>query len=55
MTTSPVTPNMSGRPTSPFSALVRNHIAAHGLRWAVQQYRVKHGLTALEFRIFAGV
>ena len=55
MTTSPVTPNMSGHLTTPFTALVRSHIAAHGLRWAVRQYRVKHGLTALEFRIFAGV
>ena len=55
MTTSLINRNMTGRPTVPFSELVRDSIAAHGLAWAVRAYRVKHGLTAFEFRIFAGI
>lgn len=46
---------MHGTPTVPFSTLVQNTIAVHGLAWSVRHYRVKHGLTALEFRIFAGI
>ena len=38
-----------------FSQMVQNTIETHGLRFAVRYYRVKHGLTAMEFRVFAGI
>lgn len=39
----------------PFSAMVRDTINTHGLKWAVQYYCGKHGIPAREFRIFAGI
>lgn len=44
-----------GTPEVPFSSMVRDTIEAHGLRWAVHYYCVKHKLSAFEFRIFAGI
>lgn len=49
---------MQGTPTVPFSALVRDTIEVHGLAWAVWHYRLNRKgprLSALEFRIFAGI
>lgn len=39
----------------PFSTLVQDTIAAHGLAWAVHYYCVKHKLSGREFRVFAGI
>ena len=41
---------MSGKPTIPFTELVRDTIRAHGLRWAVAFYYAK--LPAWEARFF---
>ena len=46
---------LSGTIGCPFDTMVKDTIAVHGLAWAVHYYRVKHGLTALEFRIFSGI
>lgn len=46
---------LSGSPAFTFSEMMRDTIATHGLTWAVTYYRVKHGLTAREFRIFSGI
>ena len=42
---------------APLSWQVRDTIATHGLAWAVRFYRLRaaNPLTALEFRIFAGI
>jgi len=46
---------LSGSLAFPFSAMVQDTIATHGLRFAVAYYVVKHKLPARQFRIFAGI
>jgi hypothetical protein len=41
---------MSGKPSIPFTSLVRDTIEAHGLRWAVAYYYKR--LPAWEARFF---
>ena len=38
-----------------FSEMVQDTIKTHGLKFAVQYYVVKHGISGKEFRIFAGI
>ena len=45
---------MHGTPNIPFSELVRDTIAAHGLAWAARHY-AKRGLPLWQFIIFAGL
>jgi hypothetical protein len=47
--------SMSGSLEFPFSQMVQDTIATHGLRWAVRYYCKRHGLSAREFRIFSGI
>jgi len=51
----PFSPSAHGSIGFNFSAMVKNGIETHGLKWAVQFYVVKHGLTSREFRIFAAI
>lgn len=46
---------LSGMEEVPFSELVRDTIATHGLRWAVEYYVKKHKIPAKQFRIYAGI
>jgi len=46
---------LKGHPEVPFSWIVQDTIREHGLSWAVRYFCKKHGLSALEFRIFAGI
>lgn len=43
---------MHGSPAIPFSTLVRDTIATHGLGWAVDYYCTRRGLSAWEFRMY---
>lgn len=51
----PFKPSMHGTTSFQFSAMVKNGIEVHGLKWAVNYYVVAHGLSAKEFRIFAAI
>jgi hypothetical protein len=43
---------MRGTPTVPFSSLIADTIATHGMLWAWRYYS-KHGMSRQEFRLWA--
>ena len=46
---------MQGKGNVRFSELVQDSIKAHGLKWAFNEYVIKHGLPPRQFQIFAGL
>jgi len=46
---------MQGKGDIRFSELVQDTIKAHGLKWAFNEYVIKHGLPPRQFQIFAGL
>ena len=47
--------SLRGSLAFPFDQMVKDTINTHGRAWAGRYYRVKHGLSATEFRIFSGI
>jgi hypothetical protein len=46
---------MQGKDGIRFSDLVQDSIKTHGLKWAFNEYVIKHGLPPRQFQIFAGL
>lgn len=46
---------MSGSVVFPFSEMVQDSIATHGLFWALDYYCAQNNLSVWEFNIYAGL